>query len=284
VKTRHFRFILLVTALACVSGPDLTYPTPPTPPPPPSPGPAPSPSPIADVRLSDIVISSLPTPFYRFEYDSSGRVTVAAFAGGLLTYEVRYDGSRIAAMQGTLFPGERLDYSYDGRGKVSMVTYADGAGAVYVRVHLAYTGDRLVKLERERFIEGRFLSDKRMSFVYDASGNLSELTDERLPFPGQTEATFVDRFERYDTGTNVDGFSLLHNEFFDHLVLLPAVRLQLGNPAVVTRSGSGSNYRINYTYTYDSEQRPLTKHGEGTFLSGAASGSRFETSAVFSYE
>ena len=109
MKTRHFRFILLVTALGCVSGPDLTYPTPPAPPPP-SPGPAPSPSPIADVRLSDMVVSSLPTPFYRFEYDSSGRVTVAAFAGGLLTYEIRYDGSRITAMQGTLVPGERLDY------------------------------------------------------------------------------------------------------------------------------------------------------------------------------
>jgi len=30
---------------------------------------------------------------------------------------------------------------------------------------------------------------------------------------------------------NVDGFSLIHDEFNDHLILLPDVQLQKGNPA-----------------------------------------------------
>lgn len=230
------------------------------------------------------MISSLPAPYYRFEYDSSGRIREVSFASGLVAYEIEYDGSRMAGLQSNLTSRDRLAYVYDAKGKVTMVAYIDGAGIVFVRVHLAYAGDHLVRLERERLHEGRFQSDKRMSFTYDVSGNLSELRDERLSFPGQTAATVVDHFERYDTGINVDGFSLIHNEFFDHLVLLPGVRLQVGNPGGVTRSGSGLNYHIEYTYTYDQAKRPLTLRGEGTILNGAGAGSRFQRNATFSYQ
>jgi hypothetical protein len=265
-----------------VGGTDLTYPTPPEPPSPPSS--PPPPFPIADIRLSEIVISSLPAPYYRFAYDSSGRIREVSFASGLVTYEIEYDGNRMAGLQSDVLSRDRLAYVYDATGKVTMVAYIDGAGVVFVRVHLAYVGDRRVRLERERLHEGRFQSDKRMSFAYDVSGNLSELTDERLSFPGQTEAMVVDRFERYDTGINVDDFSLIHNEFFDHLVLLPGVQFQVGNPGGVTRSGSGLNYHIEYMYTYDDAQRPLTVRGEGTILNGAGAGSRFQRNATFSYQ
>ena len=280
---RHpFRVLLLVTAMGCVTEPDLTYPTSPPATPPPSPV-TPPPS-IADVRLSEMVIPNLPSPHYRFEYDSSGRVTFASFASDVRTYDIQYEGNRIAGMTSTRFPAERLAYFYDVAGKATLVTYSNNAGVVYVRVHLAYRGDRLVRLERERLIEGTFQLEKRLSFVYDAAGNLAELTDQRLPVGGLTEATVVDRFESYDTGINVDGFSLIHTESADHLILLPGVRLQLGNPAGVTRSGSGLNYHVDYTYTYDSEDRPLTKHGEVVIQGGASAGQRFQTNAAFSYE
>lgn len=275
---RRLRLLLVVTALACGSEPNAPNPGPPPPPP------LPSPSPIADVRLKDIVIPNLPSPYYRFEYDSSGRVTFASFASDLRTWDIEYEGTRIAGMRTRGFTGERLAYFYDGAGKATLVTYSDNAGAVYVRVHLAYAGDRLVRLERERLIEGNFQLEKRLSFVYDATGNLAELTDQRLPAGGQTAATVVDRFEGYDAGINVDGFSLIHTESTDHLILLPGVRLQLGNPAGVTRSGSGQDYRIDYTYTYDSANRPVAKHGEVTILNGTNAGQRFQTNASFSYE
>jgi hypothetical protein len=94
----------------------------------------------------------------------------------------------------------------------------------------------------------------------------------------------VDHFERYDTGINVDGFSLIHNEFFDHLVLLPGVRLQVGNPAGVTRSGDGLNYHVEYIYEYDRDGRPLGKRGDVILLNGADAGRRFQTTATFKYE
>lgn len=275
---RRYRALLLIgpAVLACAG--DLGPGIPPPPPPPPPPLPA------AEARLNELVIPGLPSPFYRFEYDANGRITFADYASGLHMYDIHYQGNRISEMQALGFFPERLSYIYDETGKIRFVTYSDATDALYVRISLAYERERLVLLERERLVEGTLQPDKRMSFVYDADGNLAELTDRRLPFPGQTEATHVDRFEHYDTGTNVDGFSLIHSEFFDHLVLLPGVRLQLGNPAAVTRTGSGLSYHIDYTYTYDAEDRPLTKHGEGVFLNGTSAGQRFQTNATFSYE
>ena len=280
---RHvFRVLFLVTAMGCVTGPDLTHPPPPPATPPPSP--VRPPLSIADVQLSEIVIPNLPSPHYRFEYDSSGRIRHAAFASNVRTYDIEYEGNRIAGITSTRFPVERLAYSYNVDGEASLITYSDAAGVVYVRVHLAYAGTRLVGLKRERLIGGTFRAEKRLSFEYDPAGNLEELTDERLPVGGLTASTVVDHFEGYDKGTNVDGFSLIHTESADHLILLPGVRFQLGNPARVTRSGSGLNYHIDYTYTYDDKGRPLTKHGDVTVLGGANDGQRFQTSAAFSYE
>ena len=271
---RRFAVLLAAAALACGSDPGPVEPG--APPPPPA-------RPPDGVQLAVIEIPLLPSPYYRFEYDSAGRVSAASFASDLRTYEVQYSNNRISRMVSTRFSREELVYSYDASGKVSAVTYNDTFGVDYVRVHLSYAGERLHKLERERRIGDIFLADKRMTFVYDSPGNLTELTDERLAFPGQTEATFIDRFEQYDGKINVDGFSLIHNEFFDHLVLLPGVHLQVGNPSGVTRSGSGINYHIDYTYTYDSANRPITKHGEGILLAGTGAGDRFETNATFSY-
>ena len=272
---RRFMLFLAVAALACVSDPAPTGPgSSPPPPPPPT---------IEGARITGIDISFLPSPYYRFEYDSAGKVTVASFASDLRTYEVQYSGNRITKVVSTRFSREELTYFYDAAGNISTVTYTDAAGVVYVRIHLTYLGERLVSLERERRFGTDFLFDKVLTFVYDSRGNLAQLTDERLQVPGQDGSVFVDSFEQYDEGINVDGFSLIHSEFFDHLVLLPGVRFQVGNPASVTRSGSGINYHINYSYTYDSSKRPTSKHGEGTLLNGTDVGQTFFTNATFSY-
>jgi len=71
---------------------------------------------------------------------------------------------------------------------------------------------------------------------------------------------------------NVDGFSLIHNEFFDHLFLLHGVQLQKNNPGKETRTGDGVNYTVDYTYTYDSRNAPLTKKGDLLMLNGATGG------------
>ena len=93
----------------------------------------------------------------------------------------------------------------------------------------------------------------------------------------------MDLFELYDDKINVDGFGLLHTEFFDHLILLPGAPLQKGNPARVTHTGDGDNYRVDYSYSYDETNRPLNKSGAATFTTGPLAGRTFATLSVFSY-
>ena len=123
-----------------------------------------------------------------------------------------------------------------------------------------------------------------MSTAIAGYGNLQLLTEHRPAIVGlQDDATFVDRFEQYDDGINVDGFGLIHNDFFDHLVLLPEVHLQKGNPRRQTRTGDGLNFVVDYTYTYDDQSRPLSKIGALTITNGPDAGRQIQTSSVFSY-
>lgn len=241
--------------------------------------------PLPSVPLKDIEIANLPSPFYHFEYDQTGRPIVASFASGLTMYNLIYAGGRLAEMQNNIIVNhDRLVYSYDGADRVSDVEYRDANGVAFVRVHFSYDGPTLVTTERQRKIGAEFVTDKTMSLSYDADGNLLELTEHHPAIAGtQDEVTVTDRFEQYDKGINVDGFSLLHSEFFDHLVLLPEVQLQKGNPRKVTRTGDGLNYQVDYTYIYDGNGRPVTKAGDLTELNGPDAGTHVQLSTTFTY-
>ena len=246
-------------------------------PPPPPPPPA--------VLLKDIVIATLPAPYYHFEYDSGGRIAVVSFASGLTNYNVTYAGGRIAELQNNILVNHnRLVYVYDDAGRVALVREVDDTGSTFMLVVLSYEGQKLVGLERDRRVEGGFIIDKTMSLTYDSAGNLRDLTEHRPAITGlQDEETSVVHFEQYDSGINVDGFGLIHNDFFDHLVLLPGVQLQKGNPGRETRTGDGLNYVVDYTYTYDNQNRPLSKIGALTITNGTDAGRQIQTSSLFTY-
>ena len=273
----RFAVVVLWSALLAACSDAALSPTPPPPPPPPPPP--------AAVLLKDIVIATLPAPYYHFEYDPGGRIAVVSFASGLTNYNVTYAGGRIAELQNNILVNhDRLVYVYDDSGRVAVVREIDDAGATFMHVVLSYDGSKLIGLERDRRIDGGFIIDKTMSMAYDADGNLEVLTEHRPAIVGlQDDATFVDRFEQYDSGINVDGFGLIHNDFFDHLVLLPDVQLQKGNPGRDTRTGDGLNVVVDYTYTYDDQSRPLSKIGALTITNGPDAGRQIQTSSVFTY-
>ncbi len=108
---------------------------------------------------------------------------------------------------------------------MSTIQYADSNGVVFARFFFTYDGVKLIKLERKKRSGPGFIINKTMAFQYQADGNLSQVTDHRPSFSGQPERTYIDRYEQYDAKINVDGFGLLHNEFFDHLVFLPGIQL-----------------------------------------------------------
>jgi hypothetical protein len=241
--------------------------------------------PASTVLLKDIVIPRLPSPYYHFEYDPSGLIRTVSFASGFTTYDVTYVRGRIAVMtNNTIANRDRLEYVYDNVGRVSSVRYVDSNGVVFAVLFLSYDGEKLTGIERDRRVDSGFIVERTVSFSYDADGNLLELTEHYPRIEGrQDEATTVDHFEQYDAKINVDAFSLLHDEFFDHLVLLPDVRLQKGNPGRVTRTGDGLNFTVDYTYAYDGRDRPLTKSGDVTITNGPTAGQKFQTLSEFSY-
>jgi hypothetical protein len=237
------------------------------------------------VLLKDIVMPRLPSPYYHFEYDADGKASSVSFASGLNTYAVVYAGGKVSEMRNNTFVNhDRLVYVYDDAGRVTAIRETDENGVVFTALFLTYAGDKLASLERDRRVTGGFIIDKTLSFSYDADGNLLELTDHRPAIEGfQADATVKDRFEQYDSGINVDAFALIHGDFFDHLVLLPGVQLQKSNPRRVTRTGDGDNYTIDFTYRYDSRNRPQTTNGTLIYSTGPHAGEHFEVGSIFSY-
>jgi len=243
-----------------------------------------SPAPLPPLLLKDIVVPHLPSPYYHFEYDSSGKLIFVSFASELTRYHVNYDRDRIIEMQNDILVNkDRLQYIYDATGKVQTVNYADSTGIVYTKIDFTFDGQKLVKIEREKKLGGNFIIDKTMSLTYHDDGNLFELTYHYWPVNGMPESIYTDRFEEYDNKINVDGLDLVHNEFFDHLVLLPGISLQKNNPQKETRTGNAENYVVDYIYSYNDRGQPLNKKGSLLFLTGSNAGQRFETNSIYSY-
>jgi hypothetical protein len=241
-------------------------------------------NPPVTVFLKDIVLSNLPSPYYHFEYSQDGKVIFVSFASELTRYNVVYEGNAIAELRNNILVNkDRIIYSYDEDGKVNIVMYADSTGFVFEDVQFRYEGSKLVRLERQvRRINTGFFTDKVMTMTYYADGNLKELTDHRFPVFGQLDQTFTDRFEQYDDKINVDAFSLLHNDFFDHLFLLPGVQLQKNNPRRIVRTGD-ITFNLDYTYTYNQSGAPLTRSGDFVYTSGPQAGQHFLLSCIYSY-
>jgi hypothetical protein len=274
--TKRYHNLLFVVLLAfCGCRKYTSYDKVPAPPLPPE---------IPKVLLKDIQVSHLPSPYYHFEYDASGKISGASFAADFFKYNVSYAGNRISEVRNNILVNkDRLTYTYDNMGRAILVTYADSLEKVYARVTLEYSGYNLISLKRERKLAGEFVTEKELTMTYYPDDNLKDLTYHYLPVNGHPEGTYTDHFSNYDDKVNVDGFDLLHNEFFDHVVLLPGVRLQKNNPRMESRSGGGENFTVTYSYTYNNNNYPLTKNGELDITTGPLAGQHFQTSSFFSY-
>ena len=280
MSSRKFWPIALAVSAAVACSVDVTTGTRVPPPTPPG----------AAVLLKDIVIEHLASPYYHLEYDASERVIAVAFGSGLTTYDVLYDGNRISEMRNNVFGNhDRLVYTYDSFGRVAAVRYVHANGATFGHLVFLYDGQRLVALQRDVLAAGGFVLDKQMLFSYYTDGNLREIDESRPAIIGvQQQTRTLDRFADYDDGINVDGFTLIHNDFFDHLVLLPQVQLQMANPrheTLLTQVDGGPFITVDviYSYAYDGINRPLAKSGKVTVLDGPNAGQESQTGAVYSY-
>lgn len=240
--------------------------------------------PVHPLFIQDITIPNLPSPYYHFTYNEKGQVVTASFASGLLQYAILYSGDQIVEMK-SIHPvnKDRLQFNYNSEGAVSSIHYTDETGAVYKKMIFSYQDRQLIQAERLLKSGNIFIPEKTLRFSYHADGNLRQLTQETHPVNGQPAFTIADLFEEYDSSNNADAFTLLHPDFFEHLVLLRGVVLQKNNPRKVTRSGEGTHYQVLYSYMLNEQLYPVAKNGAGVFTSGPDAGKRFSTTANYSY-
>lgn len=240
---------------------------------------------IVKVRLKDMNERNLPSPYYHFEYNDSGDISLASFSSGLGVYEVIYAGKRILRMENTNLPNrDILQYEYVDSELVAInITHKDGvkyrrAFFGYTPTHQLETVDWEIKID-----EAGFTQELTLQLSYYPDGNLKELVHHFYKVGPQTEVTYSDNFENYDSKLNVDAFSLLHPNQNHHLYLLPESKIQRNNPLREVRTGDGVNYEIDYTYTYDAAGRPTVKSGNLLWTKGPDTGKHFQTQSTFSY-
>jgi hypothetical protein len=266
--------LVIVIAFSCSKKKENGEPVPPIPPPPPT----------VPVLLKEIVVPNIPSPHYHFEYDTSGKYSFASFASGDRMYNIFYNGDKISEMRNNIFINhDTLRYVYEAN-KVRTVNYIDENNFLYKRCNLFYTADKLQKIEweRNRFIG--FVVDRTMTLTYLPDGNLEEMIDHIPAIAGlQNESTLVTRFGQYDTRINKEDFILFQEGGNPHMLLFPEIQLQKNNPRKVTRTGTGLHYTIDYTYTYNDKNVPLTKNGLVTITNGSAAGQQFQTNSFYSY-
>jgi len=253
----------------------------PQPPAPSTPPPAGTP---AVLGLKDMNVSSLPSPYYHFEYNDSGLISLASHTGGLAIYAIDYTGKDILAMKNIAGNSDVLHYNYANDHHLSYVSIQNNTGLVYRRVFFAFTASGQVESLNWDVLDGNdFATERSQVFTYYSDGNLNKLVEKHFAVGPQTESTVTDVFEDYDDKVNVDDFGLLHPEQFMHLVLLTGSKLQLNNPHRVTRTGDGLTYRVDYNYTYDNSGRPLTRNGDILLNNTADAGKHVPSRTTYSY-
>jgi hypothetical protein len=269
MKAKHLLLLILITLMiSCHKEPSDQ---------PPLPG-------VTSVKLKDLNARNLPSPFYHFEYDDSGKITLAGYSSGLRIYNVNYNGSHIESMENTADLSHiRLEYQYS-NGDLLAVRVKDKDGVTLGHCIFTFSSSHQLQQMDWDVADGNvgFYFEQTMTFSYYADGNVMEIVTHNYPVGSQTEATYTDRFENYDDHANADGFALLHTTPHE-LVLIPGLKFQISNPRRNIHTGDGINFEVNYNYTYDSKGRPTVKTGDVKFTNGTNAGQHFETQSTFSY-
>ncbi|MBX3240728.1 MAG: hypothetical protein KIT80_00170 [Chitinophagaceae bacterium] len=273
MKTKYWLSVFILPVLfSCHKGKDI------------SPGVPTNPASFVALKLKDIQIAGLPSPYYHFEYREDKYISAFNFSGGLL-YNMIYTGDNLTSMKcedGTS-PGS-INYSYHDN-KLSSITVAD-AGIIYRRVFLRYyPSGQLQKMEWELKLDnGSFAEEQSYTFTYYPDGNVREVLQQYFAAGQLPEATFTDRYENYDNRRNVDGFTLMEPGRLRIPILIPGISLQINNAGRIVRTGGAAvTYEVNYTYTYDNAGKPLTKTGDFVNTSGPDAGQHYELRTTYSY-
>jgi hypothetical protein len=236
------------------------------------------------VRLKDVTIDHLPSPYFHFVYNDSGYVTSLDFASGLFKYELAYEHNRVTKMT-DISNNYFLLYQYT-NGDVSSIKHINSRTGK-PEWHYDFTYYNKHQLSEIRWFGFENNSrdstlERVVQLAYYPDGDLSVFYEFRK---NQDEYVVWSRtvtFDDYDQHINVDGFYLL-KDFFDDVLFLPQVWLQQHNPVHVTGTSPAEDYTTEYTYQYNFDNVPLKKTAHRIVTKGANTGKEFTGEERFTY-
>jgi hypothetical protein len=235
----------------------------------------------ASVLLKDVIVTGLPSPYYRFEYDADKYVTEINFADGFNIYELEYSNKKLSKMTNSRI-GNQLLYTYSS-GNVSLITELTSFDQVVWKYRMAYNNNnQLTEIRWYQFNGGTdSILFRKVLLAYSSDGNLSSRDDYRLETGNVLAWSSNTKYLDYDNGINVDGFAVF-KDFFESLIFLPAVKIQKNNHRTEIITGTQNDYRITYTYEY-SNGLPVTENGTMIQTRGNGNGQPFLFTNHFSY-
>jgi hypothetical protein len=136
------------------------------------------------LKVKDITEKNLPSPYYHFEYNDTGNITIAGFQAGLRTYDVEYNGKNIESMENTVDPINkvRLDYEYR-NGDLFVVRVKDKNGVTFRHCIFSFSpSHQLLQMDWD-VAEGTvgFLLEQTLTFSYYPDGNVMQIVTHNYP-------------------------------------------------------------------------------------------------------
>ena len=237
------------------------------------PGSQPPPTDQQTVKLREIITENEPGPSFNFTYDQAGYVSTAGFAGELVSYRYFYKNQRIDSVSTNAPDGTYLLYRYTGA-FVSKVEQLDHHGLALI---VAITYDRFNRVSSMEWRPVSSGTAKTTTFDYYGNGNLHAMKTY-YPATGNTSLT---TYQAYDDKKNVDGFAVF-KEFFDHIVLLPTVKLQHNNATRISMLRGNNRIEVENEYSYRDDV-PVQQRSTARIKDGSGEEHTLTTLTSYSY-
>jgi hypothetical protein len=242
------------------------------------------PNDIAAVKLKEIIVSSLPSPYYHFTYNNEGYVMTINYASDLFQYTLQYQNNRVKSMVNAVNQ-DSLVYRYTNKKITAIDTYSGMSDERIAHHDLAYDlKGHLIKLWWYVIPHpnGDSLLERVVEIQYNAAGNIDRYNNHFMDENGELSITVHYAFEDYDDNINVEDFGLLKS-FFEDLIYLPSVKLQKNNPRKLRISSSENEFEITYNFTYNDKKLPVEKQTTTKQIRGSNAGRVTTSTTTYSY-
>lgn len=229
------------------------------------------------IRLKEVTIRGLPSPYLRLKYDAQNFITEIGYESGTYLYIPAYKNGRLHKMVNTAFAEHDTLYYYYSGDQVSRIDWVAVGNGKREETFFSYDNrGRLTTAAWKKVNQLDFY--KRQLFFYNQQDNMVRC-DIFYDLGTGLEKTNMYLFDQFDDKENLTSNELL-KEY--HLLFLPQVRLQKNNPLSAHSFGLENDFNLQYSYQYN-RNLPVSKTTLMTQTRGSGAGNSIVGETSYSY-